>query len=111
MILGAGKGDNSKYSLDFMTAHAGASNTLLVIEVPESGVHWMDSRDLTIEQIIERIRNHRHGGHPGRVNVAFCDGHVGSIRDDIPLDVLRDLADPARSNGMDEEQYNKYFVH
>ena len=32
--------------------------------------------------------------HAGIINAAFCDGHVATIRDDMPLDVFKHLMTP-----------------
>lgn len=81
-------------NLDFISSHAGTSTTLLVVEVPDSGIHWMEPRDLTIDEIIERLKNHQMSAHQGGFNVAFCDGHVNYIREDVAPETLRSLADP-----------------
>jgi len=91
--------------LDYISAHSGASDTILVIEVPGSGVHWMDPRDLTIDEVLERLRRHDGSGHSGGFHVAFCDGHTQFIRDDIAPETLRALADPNRTEPVDESKF------
>jgi prepilin-type processing-associated H-X9-DG protein len=71
----------------------GTSNVLLVVEVHNSGIHWMEPRDLHVTQMAPTINppagqgissHHTHGA-----NAAFADGHTRYLKDHIPADVLR----------------------
>ena len=68
--------------------------TILLIEVPGSGVHWMDPRDLSIDEVIARLKKKERGGHPGLLLVAFCDGHVDTMSDANIERALPGLANP-----------------
>ena len=59
-------------------------NTLLVVEIHNSGIHWMEPRDLHVTQMSRTINPSRgqgisslHGPHPpGGANVVMVDGTV-----------------------------------
>jgi hypothetical protein len=81
----------------------GLSNTVLVVEVADSGIHWMEPRDLHINQMPMAINAPRGQGisshHPGGAFVAFADGDVRFLRNDIQPEVLRaSLAQGGKDN-------------
>lgn len=70
----------------------GAANVLLVVEVHDSGIHWMEPRDLHVTQMATTI-NAPHGQgisseHPNRAHAAFADGMTRWLPDSLPADVL-----------------------
>jgi len=73
--------------------------------VPGADIPWTEPRDLTIDEIIKRIRSNNRRGHPGGVNVAFCDGHVNFIRENVSPEVLRALADPENKGQVDLSEF------
>jgi prepilin-type processing-associated H-X9-DG protein len=99
MIMGRGTVgglSDEKRGADFINSHSGNAVTLLAVEVPASKVHWMEPRDLTIDEVVKQLKNEKVETHPGVFFVAFCDGHVQILRDDIPPEDLRALANPER---------------
>ncbi len=78
----------------YVSGHAGTSKTILVIEVPGSGIPWMEPRDMTVDEVLQRINSPNRGGHIGGVNVGFCDGSVRFIPYDVLARDLRAMADP-----------------
>ena len=71
----------------------GTSNTIVAIEVAASGIHWMEPRDMTVDEAVDYITNWRASGqrlpHPGGINVVFCDGSTHFISDSIDPQTLR----------------------
>ena len=73
----------------------GTSNTLLVVEVHNSGINWMEPRDLDIRTIPMTINAvtglglrsaHKHG-----TQAAFVDAHVQMLPNNTPTETLRAL--------------------
>src|ERR1041385_2819216 len=74
------------------------AKTILLIEVPNSNVNWLEPRDLTIEQIKRTGLKgllpttgeppHRHG-----FNVVFADGHTETLPADIDPKVVATMLD------------------
>ena len=58
----------------------GLANTLLVAEVANSGIHWMEPRDLHVVQMAPTINAKSGQGissrHTGGAHALFADGHV-----------------------------------
>ena len=82
----------------------GSSNTILVVEVAESGVNWMQPVDISIDLLAQGVvdpEDNLIGGgfntsassyHPGVVNVAFADGHVETIDEYVSGEELKEMA-------------------
>jgi prepilin-type processing-associated H-X9-DG protein len=75
--------------------HDGQANTIQVVEAGGSGIHWMEPRDLTLDEAVKGVNAAAGPGimsnHPGGANVGFCDAHVLYLPEDTPPDVLRAL--------------------
>jgi prepilin-type processing-associated H-X9-DG protein len=73
----------------------GTSNTILAIEVGGAGIHWMEPRDVTVEEAVAFITNRSAGRfgqtHPGGINVLMADGSVRFISNSIDPGMLRAL--------------------
>ena len=63
----------------------GSSRTIQVVETIDSGIHWMEPRDLSFAEAELGLRS----GHFGGANAVFADSHVQFLPDDIPPSVLR----------------------
>jgi prepilin-type processing-associated H-X9-DG protein len=73
----------------------GTSNTILVVEVANSGIHWMDPRDLHIDQMPMSVGTSMTQGisshHPNVVMALFADGHTQALTGNTPPEILRAL--------------------
>jgi prepilin-type processing-associated H-X9-DG protein len=73
----------------------GTSMTFLVVEVANSGIHWMEPRDLHVIQMAPTINAKSGEGisspHTGGAQVLFADGHVQFITDNLSAADLRAL--------------------
>jgi len=71
----------------------GTSNTILIVEVVDSGISWSEPRDLSLDELEMRIN--APGGiaskHPGGANAAFCDGSVHFLPESTGGQDLRGL--------------------
>ncbi len=77
----------------FRDIRDGTSNTLLVVEVANSGIHWMEPRDLHVVQMAPTINAKSGQGissrHSGGANVLAADGAVHFIPDSLSAKDLR----------------------
>ncbi len=71
----------------------GVPNTLLVVEVANSGIHWMEPRDLHLLQMAPTINAKSGQGissrHTGGANVLAADGSTRFIPDRLSAEDLR----------------------
>ncbi|MBX9787431.1 MAG: DUF1559 domain-containing protein [Pirellulales bacterium] len=67
-----------------------AAKSLLVVEAPDLGIHWMEPRDIPPQAYRTNVQAplpwSRPKYHQGRGNVAYADGHVESLPDSITID-------------------------
>ena len=70
-------------------------NTLLLVEVHHSGIHWMEPRDLHVTQMPPSVNAPRGMGisslHRECAMAAFADGHTRALPGDLPPATLRAL--------------------
>ncbi|MFO1096149.1 MAG: DUF1559 domain-containing protein [Planctomycetaceae bacterium] len=73
----------------------GQHRTLLLVEVHDSGIHWMEPRDLKLDEMNPQINSAGTLGissvHPGVAHVIFADGHGGPLSEKVRPEVLRQL--------------------
>lgn len=67
----------------------GLSNTIVAVEIADSGILCNEPRDLTWEVFADRVRQKRASAHGGGFNALFADGSVHFIPESIDLDLLR----------------------
>ncbi|MSR56603.1 MAG: DUF1559 domain-containing protein [Planctomycetaceae bacterium] len=87
--------EDRSISLDQISKGDGLTNTLLVVEVANSGIHWMEPRDLHLQQMSPTINCKTGQGissrHPGVVNAAFANGRVKPLSEQLPAATIRAL--------------------
>jgi prepilin-type processing-associated H-X9-DG protein len=105
---GAGKYESSKFVFvgphtAFNGSHPaksgdftdGLSNTALGGEMSASGIHWMEPRDLNVEEMSFKINDQDRVGlrsnHPHGANIALADGSVRWVNDDIDPKLVKAL--------------------
>ncbi len=74
------------------------SKTILVVEVANSGIHWAEPRDLSIEKVAKGILSN----HVGGFNAVFADGHVEFISDDIDPKKLAEMLEINPQSGASD---------
>jgi prepilin-type processing-associated H-X9-DG protein len=86
-----------KETVRLADAADGSSRTLHVAEVRESGIHWMEPRDLHVVQMSQAINAASGQGissrHKEGANSMFVDGSVHWLPDNVATDTLRQLID------------------
>lgn len=78
----------------------GIHKTIAVVECSDSGINWLEPRDLTFNDGAAGInkltgRPGIRSFHTGGANTLFADGSVHFLYDDIKPDILRGLLTPA----------------
>jgi prepilin-type processing-associated H-X9-DG protein len=71
----------------------GTSNTILLVEATDSGINWLEPRDMSYEDAVRGINAKTSWGisshHEGGAMVAFADGSRELLPDQTPLQQLR----------------------
>jgi hypothetical protein len=98
-------------SLDLRSVSDGVESTLSIVEVKNSGIHWMEPRDLDFQTLTLRINPpgttvglsspHHDGCH-----ASCCDGHVVYLPNDTPPATLRAFL--TRDGGEDKKLLAKW---
>jgi len=96
MIVGKGTlGGEPNEAVNIARVMDGTANTILAIEVAGSDIHWMEPRDLTVEEAVTFITNPAATGllhaHPGGVNVLKADGSVRFLPESTDPEMVRSL--------------------
>jgi prepilin-type processing-associated H-X9-DG protein len=96
MIVGPGTiGGEPNEKVSFANVPDGTSNTILAIEVGASGIHWMEPRDVTVEEAVTFLTNPAASpfqqSHSGGANVLFADGSVLFVPDSADPAMIRAL--------------------
>jgi len=104
MIVGPGTVSDGPKTTSFRAITDGSSNTLLVVEEANSGINWMEPRDLDATTITYSINDGSPEGirsdHPGGANVLFCDGSVRFLSDMTSPSDLKSMTTIAGGEAM-----------
>jgi hypothetical protein len=71
----------------------GTSNTILLVEAVDSGINWLEPRDMSYEEALRGINPKTGWGisshHEGGAQVALADGSVRLLPDKTPVEQFR----------------------
>jgi prepilin-type processing-associated H-X9-DG protein len=85
----------------------GTSNTIIVVEVAGSGIHWAEPRDLHVMQMSPDVNPSAGMGlssrHEGGTHVLFGDGSVRFIANATPRKTLQALLTRAGGEVIDDD--------
>ena len=86
--------EGTKKSADLLN---GRSQTVVAVEVVNSGKHWAEPFALTADEVLENMKTGKgiriSSCHPDGVNVLFADGHAGFLPTKMPLSLWRKILD------------------
>ncbi len=106
MLVGPGMVSDGPTGTSLQQLLDGSSQTILMVEVDAPGIHWLEPRDISLEDFLAQFgRDRTAGNHPGVVNVLFCDGSVHSIPRSFSPRRVRALCTIA--GGEDASQFQK----
>jgi hypothetical protein len=74
--------------MGFASITDGTSNTMFMVEIKNSGIHWAEPRDLDISQPMALPA----GNHPNINMAIFFDGHTSAIPKNTPPQTIRSLS-------------------
>jgi uncharacterized protein DUF1559 len=84
----------------------GTSNTLMVVEVANSGIHWMEPRDLHVVQMPMAVNPPKGQGissaHPHVALCVYADGHTYPLTEHTPPEIIRALLTIAGGETIDD---------
>jgi hypothetical protein len=73
----------------------GSQNTILAVEIANSGIHWMEPRDLSFDDAVLGINRKEGPGissmHEGASQIALGDGSVRYVADSVLNETIRRL--------------------
>jgi prepilin-type processing-associated H-X9-DG protein len=71
------------------------NRAVMAIEVVNSGVHWAEPRDLTVEEALDRMKTGKgfriSTAHPHRIAILFADGHVSAMPSKMSISMWRKI--------------------
>jgi prepilin-type processing-associated H-X9-DG protein len=82
-----------------------AESKFLVVEVPGEGVDWMEPRDITVDELTQRLGSGQRAPHVNGFNVAFCDGGVRLVPLSVDIQSLRRMADITDPEPVDTSRF------
>ena len=67
----------------------------MAVEAVDSGVHWAEPRDLTVDEALEGLKTGKglriSSAHPNCINILFADGSVRTLPSKMPISVWKKL--------------------
>lgn len=95
MVVGPHTISDGVHSRKLADITDGAANTIMIVEVADSDVHWAEPKDLNFDELDFKINSGKRPGisshHRGGVNVIFCDGHQQFISAQMKPETIKAL--------------------
>ena len=92
-VVGPGTMWEDAKGMKWREATDGTSNTILVVELADSNIHWMEPRDLDVRSLPKRINGLSgiSSKHVRGACVAMADGNVRFLDEDTAVETLKAL--------------------
>lgn len=88
----------------------GGSHAVVAVETVNSGVHWAEPRDLTVEEALDHMKTGKKPSistaHTSVINVLFADGHVGALPAKMPLSLWKKILE-GKMNDLDSLDWDE----
>jgi hypothetical protein len=98
----------------FQDIKDGASDTILLVEVADSTINWMEPRDMSFNRAVIGVNMDRRRGigshHHGGANVSLADSSTRFLPDSVSPAALRTLLTLADGETIDEDEDGRLFV-
>jgi hypothetical protein len=105
VVTGARTAFPGAESTSIADIHDGLATTLLVVEIADSDIHWMEPRDLDYDRMsrVNDSTKPRISSHDGHAHVAFGDGRIRRMPESISPATVRALLTIAGGEPIDGE--------
>jgi prepilin-type processing-associated H-X9-DG protein len=97
-LVGPGTAWDTTGGLPMQSPGAAASQTIVLVEMADSGIHWMEPRDLDIRHMAPTVNSSNgpaiSSNHGETANVAFADGRVQVMTNEMLSPLLLRIVHP-----------------
>jgi prepilin-type processing-associated H-X9-DG protein len=98
----------------FQDIKDGTSDTILLVEVADATIPWMEPRDMRFSRAIVGVNMDRHRGigshHRGGANISLADGSTRFLPNSISPAAIRTLLTLADGESIDDDEDGRLFV-
>ena len=113
-VVGAATAWPGRKSVRFQDIKDGTSDTILLVEIADSDINWMEPRDIKFDQAIVGVNMDKHGGigshHHGGANVVLADSSSRFLPDSVSPAALKALLTLADGETLDDDEDGRLFV-
>ena len=108
VVTGAGTMFDADRTVKFGDINDGSSNTAILVEVNHGDIHWMEPKDLTVDEAVgvfeQALEENQVSNHPGIQNVTYADGSAHTLSTSTERSELVELFLIADESHKDESE-------
>jgi hypothetical protein len=94
-VIGPGTAWREDGTVKLVDLPDGGSHTVMLVEVVNSGVHWAEPRDLTVDEALEGLKTGKgvriSTAHSQFISVLFADGEVRALPSKMPISLWKKI--------------------